>query len=102
MRGDGRIFQRGTTWWIAYCHRGKEIRESVNKYFRERGDKSKEITAKHAEKLLKIRRGEVSADSLGAKAFVGPQQERVLVSELLDVPLRITYVDSGGVCSALV
>ena len=76
MRGDGRIFQRGSSWWIAYCHRGKEIRESV--------DKSKQITDKHAERLLKLRRGEVGADSLGAKAFIGPQQERVLASELLD------------------
>ena len=84
MRGDGRIFQRGSSRWIAYCHRGKEIRESVDKYFRERGDKSKEITDKHAERLLKLRRGEIGADSLGAKVFIGPQQERVLVCELLD------------------
>jgi integrase len=84
MRGDGRIFQRGPSWWIAYNHRGKEIRESVDKYFRERGDKSKQITDKHAEKLLRLRRGEIGADSLGAKAFIGPQQERVLVCELLD------------------
>jgi integrase len=84
MRGDGRIFKRGPSWWIAYCHRGKEIRESVDKYFRDRGDKSKEITDKHAERLLKLRRGEVGADSLGAQAFIGPQQERVLVCELLD------------------
>src|SRR5712692_6524545 len=28
MRGTGRIFKRpnSTFWWIAYCHRGKEIR----------------------------------------------------------------------------
>ena len=84
MRGDGRIFQRGSSWWIAYCHRGKEIRESVDRYYRKRGDKSKQITYKHAEKLLKLRRGEVGADSLGARAFIGPRQERVLVCELLD------------------
>ena len=84
MRGDGRIFQRGSSWWIAYCHRGKEIRESVDRYFRERGAKSKQITDKHAERLLKLRRSEVGADSLGAKVFIGPQQERVLVCELLD------------------
>jgi integrase len=84
MRGDGRIFQRGSAWWIAYCHRGKEIRESVDRYFRERGDKSKEITDKHAERLLKLRRNEIGAALVGAKAFVGPQQERVLVCELLD------------------
>ncbi len=84
MRGDGRIFQRDSSWWIAYCHRGKEIRESVDRYFRERGDKSKQITDKHAERLLKLRRGEIGAASLGARAFIGPQQERVLACELLD------------------
>jgi integrase len=84
MRGDGRIFQRGSSWWIAYCHRGKEIRESVDRYFREHGDKSKKITDNHAKLLLKLRRGQVGADSLGAKVFIGPQQERVLVCELLD------------------
>jgi integrase len=28
-RGDGRLFQRGGVWWIAYYHRGQEIRESA-------------------------------------------------------------------------
>jgi integrase len=31
MRGQGRIFRRGENWWIAYFHRGREIRESVHK-----------------------------------------------------------------------
>ncbi len=29
-RGLGRIFQRGPVYWIAYCHRGKEYRESTH------------------------------------------------------------------------
>lgn len=29
MRGMGRIFKRGPVWWIAFYHRGKEIREST-------------------------------------------------------------------------
>ena len=75
MRGDGRVYQRvGTTCWhIAYNHRGKEIRES-----------SRSPNKKDAEKLLRRRLKEVGADSLGLKAFVGPQQDRVTVGELLD------------------
>ena len=34
--------------------------------------------------MLKKRLDEIGADSLGLKAFVGPQQDRILVSELLD------------------
>lgn len=73
MRGDGRIFQRKDIWWIAYYHRGKEVRESTHS-----------TDEKDAEKLLKHRRNEVGADKLGVKAFVGPKQDRVMVSELLD------------------
>ena len=75
MRGDGRVYQRvGTTCWhIAYNHRGKEIRES-----------SRSPNKKDAEKLLRRRLKEVGADSLGLKAFVGPQQERLTVGDLLD------------------
>lgn len=28
MRGMGRVFKRGQIWWVAYCHKGKEYRES--------------------------------------------------------------------------
>ena len=28
MRGLGRIFKRGSVYWIAYYHRGEEYRES--------------------------------------------------------------------------
>jgi integrase len=30
-RGMGRVFRRGEHWWIAYFHRGREVRESVHK-----------------------------------------------------------------------
>ena len=29
MRGMGRTFCRGTTWWIAFYHHGREVRESA-------------------------------------------------------------------------
>ena len=28
MRGNGRVFQRGSIWWVAYYHSGREYRES--------------------------------------------------------------------------
>ena len=28
MKGMGRVFKRGSAFWIAYYHRGKEHRES--------------------------------------------------------------------------
>jgi integrase len=85
MRGAGRIFKRpnSSAIWIAYSHRGKEVRESVDKHLRERGI-ARPATEDDAKRLLKLRLKQIGADSLGAKAFIGPQQERVLVCELLD------------------
>ncbi|MHC4619729.1 MAG: tyrosine-type recombinase/integrase, partial [Planctomycetota bacterium] len=72
MRGSGRIFQRGNIWWVAYSHRGKEHRESSGS--------RKEADAK---RFLKKRLGEIHAQT-----FIGPSQERVKVSELLDGVIR--------------
>jgi integrase len=74
-RGSGRIFTRkgSTNFWCAYYLRGKEIRESTGTT-----DQSK------AEKFLKRRIKEIGADQIGAKAFVGPSQQRLLVGEILD------------------
>lgn len=80
MRGMGRVFlpkSGGQVWWIAYYHRGKEIRESS-------GVRDK----KAAEKLLRQRLAEMGADRLGLKRFVGPSAERITVSELLDDAMR--------------
>jgi hypothetical protein len=59
--------------WCAYYRRGKEYREST-----------RETDAKKAETFLKRRLKEVGADQIGAKTFVGPQQERITMGELLD------------------
>ena len=48
MRGMGRIFKRGSVYWIAYYHRGKEHRES-----------SHSESENEARRLLKKRIGEV-------------------------------------------
>src|SRR6266705_1551706 len=74
-RGAGRIFkrQRSLFFWAAYYVRGREIRESTGT-----------TDEKAALRFLKQRQHEVSADRIGARPFVGPQQQRITVNELLD------------------
>lgn len=70
-RGEGRIFARkgSSLLWCGYYLRGKEYRESTG-----------ETEPNKAEKYLKRRLKEVGADQIGAKPFVGPQQERLKIS----------------------
>ena len=77
MRSEGRIFQRGAVFWIAYYVRGKEFREAGGK------------TEKEAAKKLKARLGEKLGDR-----FIGPEQERVTVGDLLDSYLL--YLEMKG------
>lgn len=75
QRGQGRIFPRKGSpyFWCAYFLRGREFREST-----------RETDPRKAERFLNRRMKEIGADQIGAKAFAGPSQERVLVNELLD------------------
>jgi integrase len=75
MRGDGRIFRRSGSafYWCAYYLRGKQYRQSTE-----------ETDEKKAKKFLNRKVKEVHADEIGARPFVGPQQQRITVSELLD------------------
>jgi integrase len=82
-RGDGRVFLRGSTFWISYYCRGREYRESART-----ADESV------ACKFLRHRIKQVGADQLGARSFVGPHQERILVNELLD-DLCVEYKRGG-------
>ncbi len=66
MRGDGRVYQRGNTWWIEFWHRGKQFRESG-------GPSEKKARIK-----LKARMKEILGDR-----FVGLKEERLTVAELL-------------------
>jgi integrase len=59
--------------WCAYYLRAKEYRESTG-----------ETDPRKAERFLARRMREVGADQIGARAFMGPQQERLIVQELLD------------------
>jgi integrase len=78
MKSEGRVFQRGKVWWIAYYLRGSEYREGGCK------------TEKEAEGRLKQRLGEIYGDR-----FVGPKEERVTVDELLDA-LKIHLETKGS------
>ena len=73
MKAKGRVFQRGSRWWIAYYLHGKEFRESA------RTDDPKK-----AEKFLQHRLNETGAAKIGAKVFVTPLMRRVWISALLD------------------
>lgn len=85
-RGQGRVYeQKGSPYWyVAYYAHGKEQRECA-RHIRT-GDKL-EVSEKNrheAERFLKRRLGELSAEQHGGRAFVGPQQERVRIADLLD------------------
>jgi integrase len=67
VRGDGRVYQRGSRWWIEYWHRGESFREPAGK------DEAA------AAKKLRARLREIAGDK-----FIGPKEERVPVGELVD------------------
>ena len=71
MRGNGRVFQRGSIWWIAYYDNGREHRESS-------GSRDK----KDAVRRLRQRLGEVAAGALHAPQRPG---RVVLMRELFDL-----------------
>ena len=71
-RLKGRVFRRGRIWWIAYCHRGREIRESTRAE-----DEGK------AWKLLEARQKKTNTPH-----FVDPKIERVTFDELAEAYLR--------------
>lgn len=85
-RGQGRVFERkGSSFlWIAYYAHGKEQRECARHV--RTGDKLEvgEKNRHEAERFLKHRLGEIAAEQHGGRPFIGPQQERVTISELLD------------------
>jgi integrase len=74
-KGNGRLYTRtGSQFiWCGYFLRGKEYREST-----------KTADSQLAAKFLRKRLRETGADVIGAQSFVGPQQERIRVNELLD------------------
>ncbi len=71
MRGFGRVFKRGSTYWIAYCYRGKEHRESAHS-----------DNEAQARRLLKKRVGE-----MGQGRLIGPSEERLTFEDLASMLL---------------
>lgn len=79
VRGMGRVFQpfyvkngerrQTNTWYVEYCFRGKQIRES-----------SGSTTRVDATRLLKKRMGEI-----GKGEFVSPHAERTTLAEILEM-----------------
>ena len=61
-RGMGRVYQRGTRWWIQYSYRGRVYRETCHK---ECGENA---TQKDAVKLLRRRLGEIAEGRFVADA----------------------------------
>jgi integrase len=74
MRGDGRVFLRGATWWAAFYVDGRQQRESTKTSDREK-----------AEKYLHKRLKEVHAHELDAtRQFVSQHDKRRTIAELMD------------------
>ena len=74
MRGNGRVFQRGQVWWIAYYDHGRECRES-----------SRSRDRKIAVRLLRQRLGELAAGEVHTPT---PRQSRlraVMMRDLFDL-----------------
>src|SRR5215475_14358224 len=67
MRGLGRIFKRGSVYWIAYYHRGHRHRES-----------SHSESESQARRVLKQRLGEITAGR-----FIGPSEDRLTFDALV-------------------
>ena len=76
MKGDGRVFQRGDIWWIAYYLDGRECRES-----------SKSRNRKEAVRLLRQRVGEVAAGTAvpGRPVHRRAATRRVTMLDLFDL-----------------
>jgi integrase len=78
VRGDGRVYQQGSRWWVGFRTGGKEIREAARLPDRD-GVLRPAKNETEARRFLKARVRTV----LGGQ-FLGPEEERLTVAELLD------------------
>jgi len=85
MRGLGRIFKRGSVYWIAYSYRGKEFRES-----------SHSKSEAQAQRLLKKRIGE-----MGRGRLIGPVEERVTFDDMATALTHDYQVNGRKALSAI-
>lgn len=89
MRGDGRIYKRSGSpfWWIAYYRYGKQKREPALYRTGKKNRQKIEATEENreaAEKFLKHRINEITTERYGGPSFVGPEQRRLTISQLID------------------
>jgi integrase len=68
IRGHGRIFRRGSVWWVAYYHRGREYRESTRSELE-----------RDARRLLRER-----LRVAGTPQFIGPSADKLTFEDLAD------------------
>ena len=81
MRGDGRIFKRGETWWVSFYVDGREQRETAKT-----SDEGK------AQKYLRAKLKEVHAHELDpTKPFLAQRDRRRSIADLLDA-LKADFV----------
>ena len=78
MRGLGKIYKRGSVWWIRYSYRGRDYRES-----------SRSESEAQARRLLRKRLGEI-----GRGKLLGPNEERVTFDDLAKA-LLLDYQVNG-------
>jgi integrase len=90
VRGDGRVFQRGSSWWIQFQARGEQHREPARLPDKD-GILQPAKKATEAKRALRIRRAEI----LGGR-FIG-RPEKVTVKELLDD--YVTHQENAGLRS---
>src|SRR2546421_271542 len=76
-RGTGHVFQHPLTsgWYIAFYHRGQEVRLSAAKLL---GKAPQAVTEQDAERALRRKLGEIQ----GGK-YLGPAADRLTVGQLL-------------------
>ncbi len=73
MRGDGRVYKRGATYWVCYYLRGEQFRESTDTF-----------DEQQALKFLRTKMKEIHADEIGARKFTTPKASRLTIHELLE------------------
>jgi integrase len=78
MKGEGRVFQRGSIWWVAYSRNGHEIRESA-----ETTDERK--ARKHLQKRL---------EEMKNPEFVGPAEKKLDLDDL-ERKIEADYIRHG-------
>ena len=81
-RGQGRIYLRGKVWWIRYCYRGRELRESA-----------KTSDERKAWRFLDRRLKERERPD-----FVGPKEERLTLEDL-ERALEAHYLQNNKAAS---